>query len=221
MKKVPTKRAQREDDGMRAEYNFAGGVRGKHYRAMQAGYTITIHEADGTTVTKEVRPKEGMDKAAFEQAKLFIFSDVEREIQLARVSQADESALRSLGITPGGGNFLAALGLLCYTEFGGKLKYRKKTASENFNRFFDYLGPDYKAFRASFTRQNEVYDVFRCGLAHEYYVKKSCTIGMMPASGQGPGIGRDPSGRFYFIVESYCRDLKRAFDQLEVDLYGK
>jgi hypothetical protein len=181
---------------------------------MQGGYTITIHQADGTTATREVRPQECMDKEAFEQVKLFIFSDVEREIQLARASQANESALRSLGITPGGGNFLAALGLLCYTEFGGKLKYRKKTASENFNKFFDYLGPDYKAFRASFKRQNDIYEVFRCGLAHEYYVKKSCDIAML-ASGPGPGIGRDSSGRFYFIVESYCRDLKRAFDQLE------
>jgi len=213
MKKVPTKPARTEDDSMRAEYDFAAGVRGKHYRAMQTEYTITIHQADGTTVTKEIGPEEGMDKAAFKEAKLFIFSDVEREIQLARASDANESALHSLGITPGGGNFLAALGLLCYTEFGGNLKYRKKTASENFNRFFDYLGPDYKAFRASFKRQNEVYDIFRCGLAHEYYVKKSCVIAML-ASGPGPGIGRDSSGRFYFTVESYWRDLKRAFDQL-------
>ena len=45
---------------MRAEYNFTGGVRGKHYRAMQAGYTVTIHKADGTTVTKDVLPKEGV-----------------------------------------------------------------------------------------------------------------------------------------------------------------
>lgn len=44
---------------MRAEYNFTSGVRGKHYRAMQAGYTITIHEADGTTVVKDVMPKVG------------------------------------------------------------------------------------------------------------------------------------------------------------------
>ncbi len=220
MKKVQNKSPRRGHSGMRAEYDFAGGVRGKHYRAIQSGYTITIHQADGTTVTKEVRPKEGMERAAFEQAKLFIFSDLEREIQLARASQANESVLRSLGITPGGGNFLAALGLLCYTEFGGKLKYRKKTASENFNRFFDYLGPDYKAFRAGFNRQNDVYDVFRCGLAHEYYIKKSCAIAMLD-SGPGPGIGRDSSGRFYFTVESYCRDLKRAFDQLEVDLYAK
>ena len=203
---------------MRAEYDFAAGVRGKHYEAMQARYTITIHQPDGTAVTKDVRP---MDKAAFEQAKLFIFTDVEREIQLARASQANESALASLGITPGGGNFLAALGLLCYTEFGGTLKHRKKTASENFNKFFDYLGPDYKAFRASFKRQNEVYDAFRCGLAHEYYVKKSCDIAML-ASDPGPGIGRDSSGRsYFFIVENYCRDLKRAFDQLKVDLYDK
>ena len=205
---------------MRTEYDFAGGVRGKHYRAIQAGYTITIRRADGTTITKEVRLKENMGKAAFEQAKLFIFSDIERELQLGRASQANESTLRSLGITPGCGNFLAALGLLCYTEFGGKLKYRKKTASENFNKFFDYLGPDYKAFRASFKRQNEVYDVFRCGLAHEYYVKKSCTIAML-AGGPGSGIGRDSSGRFYFVVENYCHELKRAFDQLEVDLYEK
>ena len=219
MKKVPSETARGEDYGMRGEYDFAGGVRGKHYRAMQAGHTITIHQADGTTVAKDVRPDKGMDRAAFEQAKLFIFSDVEREIQLARASQADESALQSLGITPGGGNFLAALGLLCYTEFGGKLKYRRKTASDNFNRFFDYLGPDYKAFRAGFKDQNEVYNVVRCGLAHEYYVKKSCCIAMV-ASGSGPGIGRDSSGRFYLIVESYCRDLKRAFDRLQIDLYG-
>lgn len=44
---------------MRTEYDFIGGVRGRHYKAMQAGYTITIHKADGTTVVKEVMPKEG------------------------------------------------------------------------------------------------------------------------------------------------------------------
>jgi len=44
---------------MRAEYDFTGGVRGKHYGAMQAGYAVIIHKADGTTVTKDVMPKEG------------------------------------------------------------------------------------------------------------------------------------------------------------------
>jgi len=48
-----------EWDEEKAEYDFTGGVRGKHYRAMRAGYTITIHEADGATVVREVKPLEG------------------------------------------------------------------------------------------------------------------------------------------------------------------
>jgi len=48
-----------KDDEMRSEYDFTGGVRGKHYRAMQAGYTITIHRTDGTTLVKEVKPVKG------------------------------------------------------------------------------------------------------------------------------------------------------------------
>lgn len=59
MKKVMTEAIQKEDDTMRAEYDFTGGVRGKHYRAMQGGYTITIRRADGTTLVKEVKPTEG------------------------------------------------------------------------------------------------------------------------------------------------------------------
>jgi len=59
MKKGVTEVIQAEEDNMRAEYDFTGGVRGKHYGAMQVGYTVVIHKADGTTVTKDVMPKEG------------------------------------------------------------------------------------------------------------------------------------------------------------------
>jgi len=37
------------DDDMLPEYDFSGGVRGKHYKELQAGYTVTIHKTDGTT----------------------------------------------------------------------------------------------------------------------------------------------------------------------------
>lgn len=60
MKKVTNKIKPADADDMRAEYEFTGGIRGKHYRTMQAGYTIMIHKADGTTVVKEVKPKEGL-----------------------------------------------------------------------------------------------------------------------------------------------------------------
>jgi hypothetical protein len=59
MKKVSTETTRTNGDIMPDEYNFAGGIRGKHYRAMQAGYTITIHQSDGTAVVKEVKPQEG------------------------------------------------------------------------------------------------------------------------------------------------------------------
>jgi hypothetical protein len=45
---------------MRSEYDFQDGVRGKHYKAMQTGYTITIHNANGTTVTKDVMLQSGV-----------------------------------------------------------------------------------------------------------------------------------------------------------------
>jgi len=48
---------QLEDNDMRNEYDFRGGVRGKHHKALQAGYTVTLHKADGTTVVKDVAPK--------------------------------------------------------------------------------------------------------------------------------------------------------------------
>ncbi len=158
-----------------------------------------------------------MTRDEFVQTKLFMFSDMRREMQLAK---ADPKALDAAGVNPGGGNFLAALGLLCYTEFGGKLKFGVKrnngtdVASANFNQFFDLLGSGYQSFRAS----HNVYDIFRCGLAHEYYTKKSCTIAMF-ANGPGPGIGINPSGRYYFVVESYSRDLEKTFDKLQIELY--
>ena len=59
MKKEMAKKVQKETNVMLGEYDFKRGVRGKHYRALQAGYTITVHNADGSTTVKDVMPKEG------------------------------------------------------------------------------------------------------------------------------------------------------------------
>src|SRR5207245_7473049 len=115
-------------------------------------------------------------------------------------------ALQAAGVRPGGGNFLAALGLLCYTEFGGRLKYNRPTASENFNLFFDDLGAGYKAFRKA---GHNVYDIFRCGMAHEYMIKRPGAIAMLGAAAP-EGIRLMSDGRFEFIVERYYLDLKRS-----------
>ena len=67
--------ARVKDNDMRAEYDFTGGARGKHYGAMQAGYTITTHNADGATVVKDVTPKKGA--VALEPDILAYFPDSE------------------------------------------------------------------------------------------------------------------------------------------------
>jgi len=69
---------------------------------------------------------------------------------------SDHTVLERAGVAPGGGNYLAVLGLLCYTEFGGKLRFANKRsdgsdiASKNFNQFIDLLGQDYRDFRNKF-----------------------------------------------------------------------
>ena len=57
MRKATSRMSRAKSDEMHAQYDFSGGVRGKHCRAMQAGYTITVRKADGTTIVKDVMPK--------------------------------------------------------------------------------------------------------------------------------------------------------------------
>ena len=60
MKEAASRRGRAKNNGVRPEYDFSGGVRGKHCRTMQAGYTITVRKADGTTLVKDVMPKENV-----------------------------------------------------------------------------------------------------------------------------------------------------------------
>jgi hypothetical protein len=50
---------QTQDDGMLPEYDFFGGVRGKHAEAMGRGYQIVIHKSDGSTEVRAIAPQEG------------------------------------------------------------------------------------------------------------------------------------------------------------------
>jgi hypothetical protein len=152
-----------------------------------------------------------MSREDFEQARGFIERDIGRELELAR---ATKTSLESVGVTPGGGNVLSALGLVCYTEFAGKLKYGKKRkdgkdwSSENFRLFFRDLGPAY----AEVAEKCEIYDVLRCGLAHEYFVKRPCDINMF---GDVPaGVELHDDGKVVVTVEKYFKDLMVQLEEL-------
>ncbi|NET55520.1 MAG: hypothetical protein F6K47_04805 [Symploca sp. SIO2E6] len=47
------------DEDMLPEYDFSGGIRGKHYQEYRQGHTVTIHQADGTKVVQHFTMAEG------------------------------------------------------------------------------------------------------------------------------------------------------------------
>jgi hypothetical protein len=44
---------------MLPEYDFRGGVRGKHYQDYRKGHTVKIHKADGTTAVQHFTLEDG------------------------------------------------------------------------------------------------------------------------------------------------------------------
>jgi hypothetical protein len=54
-----TAEQQRNDDELLPEYDFSGGVRGKHHQAFQGGYQIVVHKIDGTSEVRDFVLPEG------------------------------------------------------------------------------------------------------------------------------------------------------------------
>lgn len=59
MKKPTRDPDQAEVEEMLPEYDFRGGVRGKHARALQQGYTVKVNRLDGTTTVQHFNLPEG------------------------------------------------------------------------------------------------------------------------------------------------------------------
>ncbi len=183
----------------------------------------------------------------------FILADIEREMAFARSGLS--ISLNDSEYT-GGGNYLCALGLLCYTEFMGGLKEGSFVPDSRklFDSFLHSMGPGYIEFddrlshRLSIRdpkRQLSVYEVFRCGMAHEYFIKQSGVIYMFasnvhkgvtidgevftltppaPSMMIGPadqGLGELEDGRYFFVVETYFRDFKVACDRLHEEFLSQ
>ncbi|MBD2693862.1 hypothetical protein [Anabaena catenula] len=50
MNNIKSEQSDITDNEMLPEYDFTGGVRGKHYQAYRRGYTVTIYQANGTDI---------------------------------------------------------------------------------------------------------------------------------------------------------------------------
>ncbi len=49
----------RKANGMRNEYDFSNGVRGKHYRAYRQGHTVEINKQDGSVEIRYFTQEDG------------------------------------------------------------------------------------------------------------------------------------------------------------------
>jgi hypothetical protein len=137
----------------------------------------------------------------------FMFSDVQREIDRAR----DELPA---------GNFLCALALLCYTEVLGGIErgtLAPGNGRKNFEGFFRQLGPYYRGLLDDGV---DVYELFRCGMAHEYLIKGTATVSMLKGV-EPSGIAVAPDGHYYFTVERYFEDFQAAALKLRDELMAQ
>jgi hypothetical protein len=124
-------------------------------------------------------------------------------------------------------NFLAALGLLAYTEFLGGLQtgllgsYKPGDAKRRFTVFFRELGGEY----GKLAEGGDTVDVWRDvrnGLVHAYFIDQRATIKMSIGDGHGDRCGIEvEGGHIWFIVQKYFDDFRRAamryHEQLVVD----
>jgi hypothetical protein len=109
----------------------------------------------------------------------------------------------------GNANFLAALGLVSYTEVLGGLRTGKLgligKSQHNFNAFLCYMGDEYMQFQK---KDINIYDVVRCGLVHNYFIKGDATIWMHAGTGSNTrGIVASPNGTTHFFVNVYRDDF--------------
>lgn len=116
----------------------------------------------------------------------------------------------------GKANYLAALGLVAYTEFMGGLISgnlgQQGQSRKRFYAFLDRLGSPYQEIR----KQREfvkVYSNIRCGLAHAYFINQDSVVQMTIGDGHGNtcGIEVDVATEVvWFVVERYWQDFKKA-----------
>ncbi len=145
-----------------------------------------------------------------------IEADLEREIGLAKASMNEDNIkqLESMGVRPGAGNFLCALGLLCYTEFLGTEKYNLKQNNGkepdnkmNFLSLFKDLGDEYKKFVEE--NGDQIWN-FRNDFTHNYVYKGNSIVSMLKTKGLKCGVFK-MDDILHFNIQKYYEDLSSEF----------
>ena len=138
-----------------------------------------------------------------------------------------------------GANYVVALALLSYTEFVGGLVSGnlglKNKSRDNFNEGLKYFPPEYRAIDSSLKveyvdeqgikrTEEGIYNLFRCGMIHEYFVKGVMTTVINNPDGRimpgsigveifpGTPSSADTQKLLLFRTNEYFRDFKSVID---------
>ena len=124
-------------------------------------------------------------------------------------------------------NYLAALGLSIYTEnlgglYWGDLQTSLRTHYISFIK--DYFPQCYTQVDSQLQASDKgnLYEIVRCGLVYEYFMKTESTVTIGGTSQASCGITYDPSRRpsLVFVVDKYFEDFKKAFNNYYDALLG-
>lgn len=134
-------------------------------------------------------------------------------------------------------NYTVALALLSYTEFLGGLINGKLgtegTSKINFNKALIYFPKAYKiannivieyTLGKKTLRKVGLYEIFRCGLAHEYFINgmKLTCVWNNPSGFTAKHIGlKKKRGQLIFYNNEYFRDFRKAMDKFYKELIVK
>ena len=111
----------------------------------------------------------------------------------------------------GKANYLAALGLVAYTEFmGGLVTGKSEKTKDREVRFYSFLSRMGKEYEKV---QKPAWERVRHGLVHGYFIKQDSIVKMTVGDGHGEKCGievGENEGELWFIVTRYFEDFKRA-----------
>jgi len=132
----------------------------------------------------------------------FMFNDIDKTLKLADNKQI------------GAPNFLLALGLVCYTEYWGKLlegieKSDQKSGAKAFNAFLKRL--DCKYYGNLLNCDVNLYGEVRCGLAHAYLIEGKGDSVINTGYDGIHGIDYDQTSmKYIFWIRTYFDEFKYA-----------
>lgn len=131
-----------------------------------------------------------------------------------------------------GANYLAALGIAVYSEALMQFEYPGEDKGQlRFDKFLELMPDEYRKVdtklkslprKEGSQKKDGIYNRVRCGLAHEYFVKKNAII-YREAKGEIPCgiIYIEADDELIIVLETYFSDFKNAAENLHKNLMEK